>query len=85
MRIAVIGTGLVGASIGLAARVRLGANVIGVDPDPGPALEAGAIDEATELAEALAGADAAFVAVPVPALPDVARAALAGKRVAAQV
>ncbi|MEO6496588.1 MAG: prephenate dehydrogenase, partial [Solirubrobacteraceae bacterium] len=67
MKIAVIGTGLIGASIGLAARQRLGAMVAGVDPDPGPALAVGAIDEAVSLAEALDGAEAAFVAVPVPA------------------
>ncbi|MCW2990185.1 MAG: Prephenate dehydrogenase [Solirubrobacterales bacterium] len=77
MKVAVIGTGLIGASIGLAARERLGAAVAGVDPDPGPALAAGAIDEATSLAEALEGADAAFVAVPVPALAEVTAAAVA--------
>jgi prephenate dehydrogenase len=77
LRIAVIGTGLIGASIGLAARERLGASVAGVDPDPGPALAAGALDEAVSLAEALDGAEAAFVAVPVPALPETAAAVLA--------
>lgn len=77
MKIAVIGTGLIGASIGLAARQRLGATVAGVDPDPGPALAAGAIDEAVSLAEALDGAEAAFVAVPVPALPETTTAVLA--------
>jgi prephenate dehydrogenase len=77
LKVAVIGTGLIGASIGLAARERLDATVAGVDPDPGPALAAGAIDEATSLAEALEGADAAFVAVPVPALAEVTAAAVA--------
>ena len=77
MRIAVVGCGLVGASIALTARRRLGAHVTGVDLDPQPALDAGAIDEAADLGAALDGADAAFVAVPVQALPEVARASLA--------
>src|SRR5690242_11319482 len=77
MRIAVVDCGLVGASIALAARGRLGAHVTGVDPDPQPALDARAIDEAASLEAALDGADAAFLAVPVQALPDVARATLA--------
>lgn len=77
MKIVVVGTGLVGGSIGLAARSRLGAAVVGVDPDPGPALAAGAIDRAAPLAEALDGADAAFVAVPVADLAAVVSATLA--------
>lgn len=77
MKLAVVGTGLIGASIGLAARERLGATVAGVDPEPGAALARGAIDEAVTLAEALDGADAAFVAVPVPVLPEIAAAVLA--------
>src|SRR5206468_792133 len=32
MKIVIVGTGLVGGSIGLAARTRLGATVVGVDP-----------------------------------------------------
>jgi prephenate dehydrogenase len=77
VKLAVIGTGLIGASIGLAAKERLGATVAGVDPDPEPALAAGAIDEAATLEEALDGAEAAFVAVPVPALAPTAKAAIA--------
>lgn len=77
MKIAVVGTGLIGASVGLAARARLGAAVAGVDPDPGPALAAGAIDVATSLEEALDGAEAAFVAVPVDALAETVAAVLA--------
>jgi prephenate dehydrogenase len=71
--LAVVGVGLVGGSIGLAARERLGAHVRGVDPRAGArALERGAVDEACEdLAAALQGAVAAFVAVPVDALPQV--------------
>jgi len=77
MKIAVVGTGLIGGSIGLAAKARLGATVAGVDPDPGPALTAGAIDSAGTLEEALAGADAAFVAAPVAALAEAIAATLA--------
>jgi prephenate dehydrogenase len=77
VQIAVVGTGLIGGSIGLAARRRLGATVVGVDPDPAPALAAGAIDRAAPLAEALAAADAAFVAVPVAALEETVAAVLA--------
>ena len=35
MRIAIVGVGLIGGSIGLAARERLGAEVVGFDPAPG--------------------------------------------------
>ena len=34
MRIAVLGVGLIGGSIGLAARRRLDAEVVGFDPEP---------------------------------------------------
>jgi prephenate dehydrogenase len=64
--VAVIGAGLVGGSVGLAARRRLGAHVRGVDPDAAAALAAGAIDEACDdLAAAVDGADVAFVATPL--------------------
>jgi prephenate dehydrogenase len=75
--VAVVGVGVIGGSVGLAARRRLGATVRGVDPRAGEALEAGAIDECSDdLATALDGADAAFVAVPVAALPDTVAAVL---------
>ncbi len=78
MRIAVVGVGLVGGSIGLAARERLGASVRGVDPRAAAALERGAVDSAhDDLGEALRGADAAFVAVPVDRLPATVAAVLA--------
>ncbi|MFL5846488.1 MAG: prephenate dehydrogenase/arogenate dehydrogenase family protein [Solirubrobacteraceae bacterium] len=77
MKVAVIGAGLIGGSIGLAARERLGATVAGVDPDAGPALAAGAIDEAVTLEEAVDGAEIAFVAAPVPLLAELVGAALA--------
>lgn len=81
MRIAVLGVGLIGGSIGLASRDRLGARVVGYDPDQGildRALELGAIDEvAPSPAEAAAGADIAFCAAPVHELPGLVEAALA--------
>jgi prephenate dehydrogenase len=79
--VAVLGVGLVGGSVGLAARERLGAEVRGFDPAPGVldrALEHGAVAAAcASAAEALAGADAAFVAAPVRALPGAVADALA--------
>jgi prephenate dehydrogenase len=81
MRIAVLGVGLIGGSIGLAARARAGATVRGFDPDPdvvGEALSRGAIDEAADdPSGAVAQADAVFVAAPVGQLAGVVQAALA--------
>jgi prephenate dehydrogenase len=75
--VAVVGVGVIGGSVGLAARRRLGATVRGVDPRAGEALAAGAIDEASpDLHSALHGADAAVVAVPLAALPDTVAAVL---------
>jgi prephenate dehydrogenase len=72
MNIALIGVGLIGGSIGLAARERLGATVRGFDIGAGvldAALRRGALDQGCgSAAEALEGADTAFVAVPVGAL-----------------
>jgi prephenate dehydrogenase len=79
--LAVLGVGLMGGSVGLAARERLDAEVRGYDPAPGvldTALEHGAISIAcASPAEALAGATAAFVAAPVRVLPGAVREALA--------
>ena len=73
MRLAILGVGLVGGSIGHAARARLGAEVTGFDPDPGTlelALASGAVDRgADSVAAAAAGADLIFCAAPVGALP----------------
>jgi prephenate dehydrogenase len=75
--VAVVGVGLVGGSIGLAARERLGATVRGVDPRADLAVARGALDSAhDDLAGALEGADAAFVAVPVDGIADTVRAVL---------
>ncbi len=80
MRIAVVGVGLIGGSIALAARERLGATVSGFDPDPEALrgrLAAGDLDGAAEdLAGAVRGAEAVFVAAPVGALPEAVAAVL---------
>ncbi|HEY5943772.1 MAG TPA: prephenate dehydrogenase/arogenate dehydrogenase family protein [Solirubrobacterales bacterium] len=81
MRIAVLGVGLIGGSIGLAARRRLDAEVVGYGRSPERltrAVELGAIDRAAgSVAEACEGADLVFCCAPVAALPDQAREALA--------
>jgi prephenate dehydrogenase len=82
MRIGLVGVGLIGGSIGLAARERAGAQVCGFDPDErvrAQALELGVIDrDAPDIASAVADADVVFVAAPVGALKDAVRAALDG-------
>ncbi len=82
MRVAVLGVGLIGGSVGLAVRERFGATVSGYDSSPdalAAALETGALDVAADSpAEAVAGAEAVFVAVPVAQLPDMVGHALAG-------
>jgi prephenate dehydrogenase len=79
MRLALVGTGLIGASVGLAAK-RRGAKVAGFDADSGIAVlaaEHGAVDEvAGTIREALAGADLAVVAVPVGDLAGEVRTVL---------
>jgi prephenate dehydrogenase len=80
-KIAVLGVGLIGGSIGLAARQRLDAEVVGYGRTPATlerAVELGALDRAAgSLAEACEGADVVFCAGPVGALPAQAREALA--------
>jgi prephenate dehydrogenase len=80
MRIAVLGVGLIGGSIGLAARRRLEADVAGFDPDPellARAEELGAIDSVHQSpAAAVEGAELVFCAAPVTALPGLAAEAL---------
>ena len=80
MRLAVIGTGLVGASVALAARKAGVESVRGWDGDAA-ALEAAAARDAVEpaesLAEAAAGADLVVIAVPVDALAALVDEALA--------
>jgi prephenate dehydrogenase len=73
MRIAVLGVGLIGGSIGLAARRRLGAEVTGFDAQGANlerALDRGALDRgAADPAAAVEGAEIVFCAAPVTALP----------------
>jgi prephenate dehydrogenase len=80
LKLGIVGVGLIGGSIGLAARARTGASVCGYDSDPRvleTALGRGAIDTpAGELAGAVDGADVVFVAAPVGALPGAVREAL---------
>ncbi len=80
MRIAVLGVGLIGGSIGLAARRRLECEVAGFDPQEATldrALEEGAIDVATSsVAEACQGAEVVFCAAPVAGLAELAMSAL---------
>jgi prephenate dehydrogenase len=78
-RLAIVGTGLIGASVGLAARRAGAERVTGWDPDPAhlaTAAERGAVEPAAELAAALEGAELALVAAPVTALPAQVRAVL---------
>ena len=80
MRIAVLGVGLIGGSVGLAARQRLGAEVAGWDPSPEALAEAvarGAVSHATDdVAAAVAGAEAVVCAAPVSALERLVDSAL---------
>ncbi|MGE0067494.1 MAG: prephenate dehydrogenase/arogenate dehydrogenase family protein [Solirubrobacterales bacterium] len=80
-KLAVLGVGLIGGSIGLAARQRLGAEVVGASRSPetvARARELGAIDRgAGSVAEACEGADVVFCAGPVGLLPAQVAEALA--------
>ena len=77
-RLAVVGTGLVGTSVALAAG-RAGTGCRGFDSDRSvleTAASRGALDPATSLAEAVADAELVVVAVPVGAASAVVQAAL---------
>ncbi|MFP5299159.1 MAG: prephenate dehydrogenase/arogenate dehydrogenase family protein [Actinomycetota bacterium] len=71
MNVSVVGTGLIGGSVGLAAR-RAGHRVTGFDRDPAStdgAIRSGAIDRAcVSLAEACSGADLVVLCAPVGAV-----------------
>ena len=88
MRLAVLGVGLIGGSIGLAARRRLRAEVSGFDPDPATrerAVELDAVDRIDDsIAGAVEGAEVVFCAAPVRLLPGLVAEALAssGERAA---
>jgi prephenate dehydrogenase len=81
LRVAILGVGLIGGSIGLAARGRAGAHVCGYDPEErvrAEALRLGALDEqAPDVATAVAGARIVIAAAPVGALAHSVREALA--------
>ncbi len=81
MRVAVLGVGLIGGSVALAARERLSASVLGYDVRPEAlerAIERGALDASSaSVAEAVATAEVVFVAVPVGGLSQLVGEALA--------
>src|SRR4051794_3439555 len=81
MKVAVLGVGLIGGSIGLAAGRRLGAEVAGYDSGTANlerALELGALGRAADsVAEAVEGAELIFCAAPVRALAPLVAEALA--------
>lgn len=81
MKLAVLGVGLIGGSIGLAARERIGAEVAGFDTDRSNldrGLAVGALDRtASSVAEAVEGAEAVFCAAPVRVLASLVAEALA--------
>ncbi len=84
LKVAVLGVGLIGGSIGLAARARGQAQVTGWDPGWGAdphareaALRLGAIDvAASDIVGAVDDAQIVFVAAPVGVLAETIRAAL---------
>jgi prephenate dehydrogenase len=82
-RIAIIGVGLIGGSIGLAARERIDGigEIVGYDPAPGvldEALKLGVIDRAAgSIEEAVTDADLVVLASPVATLAENARKVLA--------
>ncbi len=80
MRIVVVGVGLIGGSVALAARNRLGAHVVGCDPSAAvlaDALQRGVIDEAITSLDDLHDEEFVFVAAPVDALLGEVREAVA--------
>jgi prephenate dehydrogenase len=78
-RVAVVGTGLIGGSVGLAL-IERGFDVVGYDRDEARlvrAKELGAVGQvAASIDDAVAGADLVFVAVPVGAIAETVVAAL---------
>ena len=78
-RVSVIGTGLIGTSVALAA-ARAGCAVRGWDADPDTAARAaerGALGIAPSLEDAVGDADLVVVAAPIPAIPQLVVRALA--------
>jgi prephenate dehydrogenase len=80
-RLAIVGTGLVGTSVALAAARSGVERVTGWDSDRRTLDEAtgsAAVQPGSSLADAVAGAELVVVAAPVAALPETVREALAG-------
>jgi len=78
-RLAIVGTGLIGASVGLAARTK-GITVTGWDPDDralAAAAGAGALEPRGSLDAAVDGAELVLVAAPIAVLPDLVVSVLA--------
>src|SRR5437867_12813656 len=79
MKVAILGVGLIGGSVGLTARAQ-GCEVAGWDVDARvleAAAQSGAVERAAEsVPDALAGADVAFLCAPVGALPALVAEAL---------
>jgi prephenate dehydrogenase len=86
MRVAIIGTGLIGGSVGLALKARSEGVVVAYDRAESisqRAVERGAADQAARsIQEAVSGADVVFVATPVGAIAasvaEAAKAAVSG-------
>jgi prephenate dehydrogenase len=79
MKVAIVGTGLMGASVALAAQ-RRGDDVVGWDAEPAAlaaAVDVGAVTAAASLEESVDGVDLAVVAVPIAQLPATVAAVLA--------
>jgi prephenate dehydrogenase len=78
-QITIVGVGLIGGSVGLAAKARgVAGRVVGVDRDPNvlaKAVQVGAIDAPAELADAVANAGLVVVCAPVDRIADVILAA----------
>jgi len=74
-QITIVGVGLIGGSVGLAAKARgAAARVVGVDRDPttiAKAVAVGAIDSGAELADAVAASGLVVVCTPVDRIADV--------------
>jgi prephenate dehydrogenase len=80
-RLTVVGTGLIGASVALAAKRAGVSTVRGWDPDPAAlevAAQRGAVTPAVDLEDAVAEAELVVAAVPVGELPATVRALLDG-------
>lgn len=78
LQVGVIGTGLIGTSVAMAAS-RIGCTVRGWDIDParaGRAAELGGLQQASTLEEAVEGAAVVLVATPIPTIPALVASAL---------